>query len=200
MRLKFAFLFSCLLIIGLMGCESGVTREGDQFFKEGRYQEAIDAYTEYLTTRPKDIKTLYNRGRAFEELGQAEKSRADFNAILDLDEDNLNANLSMGKYWYNKKDFNRAINFFDKVIAVDGRIVDAYLLKGRSYHQKGDFSEAMKGYNQAIGIDNKNENAFLYRGALKVALNQRKSACNDLFRAKALGSEEADAALTRHCK
>ncbi|MCE7991031.1 MAG: tetratricopeptide repeat protein [Roseivirga sp.] len=184
----------------LWSCGDDVTREADQLFNGGQYQAAIDSYTEYLTTKPKDIKSLYNRGRAFEELGQLENARKDFTRVLDLDSDNVSANMSMGKYWYGKKSYQRAINFFDKVIQVDGRVSDAYMFKGRCYHQMGEFEDAMNGYNQAIDFDKKNAEAFLFRGALRVALNQKRKACADLTRANALGAADAGAALSKHCK
>lgn len=188
------------MVAVLWSCGDDVTREGDELFNGGNYQQAVDAYSEYLKTKPKDIKSLYNRGRAFEELGKLESARRDFTAVLDIDNENLNANMSMGKYWYGKKNYKRAINFFDKVIEVDGRVSDAYMLKGRCYHQQGDFKGAMIGYNQAIDFDKKNAEAFLYRGALRVGLNQTKKACADLTRARALGSPDAGAALAKHCK
>ena len=200
MKNRPSFILIFFLALGVFGCASEVTKEGDSLFNDGKYTEAVEAYSDYLKTRPKDIKTLYNRGRAYEELGQVEKARADFDKILDLDQDNLNANLSMGKYWYNKKNFDQAINFFDRVIVIDGRRADAYLLKGRAFHQQGEFEEAMENYNQAISFDRQSADAFLYRGALKVALNQNRSACNDLNRAKILGSEEAATALSKYCK
>lgn len=200
MRTRLILLLSTIVFTGFFACESEVTEEGDDLFNEGKFTEAVEAYSEYLETRPKDIKTLYNRGRSFEELGQIEKAKADFIGVLNIQPENVNANLSMGKYWYNKKSYARAINFFDKVIEVDGRVVDAYLLKGRSYHQQGDFDNAMINYNLAIDFDRQNQEAFLYRGALKVALNQTKGACSDLNRAKALGSKDADAAIAKHCK
>ena len=86
------------------------------------------------------------------------------------------------------------------MIEVDGRISDAYLFKGRSLHQSGDFVEAKKNYDQAINFNNKSADAYLFRGALKVAVGQKKSACNDLNRAKALGSDKAISALAKYCK
>ncbi len=187
-------------VVMLVGCNSELTREADNLFKEGKYKEAIEAYNEYISTKPKDVKSLYNRGRAYEELGDIESARKDFTRVLDLDRENLNANLSMGKYWYNKKDFNKSIAFLDKVIAIDGRESVAYLLKGRCLHQKSEFEDAKKNYDLAIDFDKKNAEAFLYRGALKIVLKQNKSACNDLNRALALGATEAKSAIAKHCK
>ncbi|MFY0594483.1 tetratricopeptide repeat protein [Roseivirga sp.] len=189
-----------MALILVSACGADITREADNLYKAGKYQEAIQAYNEYIDTKPKDIKSLYNRGRAFEQIGDLESARKDFTRVLDLDINNLNANLSMGKYWYGQKDYNKAIAFFDKVIEVDGRESMAYLLKGRSLHQKADFKNARANYDLAIDFDKKNAEAFLYRGALKIVQNKKTSACNDLNRALALGAEDAKAALAKHCK
>lgn len=187
-------------IIAFTACNSDLTREADKLASEGKYAEAIEAYNEYLATKPKDIKSLYNRGRVYEEMGRLEDARKDFIKVLDIDAENINANLSMGQYWYNKSDYNRAINFFDKVITVDGRVSDAYLFKGRSLHQNAKFKEARENYDLAINFDKKNGEALLYRGALKIAAGQNRSACNDFNRARALGVEEASAALAKYCE
>lgn len=188
------------LVLVLNACSSGLTKEADAFFKDGKYKEAVEAYNEYLATKPKDIKSIYNRGRAYEELGDIESAKKDFIRVLDLDNENLNANLSMAQYWYNKKDFNKSIAFCDKVIATDGRESMAYLLKGRCLHQKSLFDDAKQNYDLAIEFDRKNAEAFLYRGALKIVFNQKSGACNDLNRALALGADEAKAALAKHCR
>ncbi|PWL31972.1 MAG: hypothetical protein DCO95_01970 [Roseivirga sp. XM-24bin3] len=197
---KIGLILMILTVVALSACNKSVTREADALYKQGKYKEAIAAYDEYLTTKPKDLKSLYNRGRAHEEVGNLSQAKEDFESVLQLDADNLNANLSMGKYWYNQKDFTKAIYYFDKVLEVDGRVSTAYLLKGRSLHQQGEFPKAKENYDQAINFDNKNPEAFLYRGALKIALNQTRGACNDFNRAKALGASEANDALAKYCK
>lgn len=188
-----------ILIILVSACNSQVSRDADAMFIQGDYKAAIAAYDEYLATKPKDIKSIYNRGRAYEELGQIEKAKADFIRVLDIDVDNVNANLSMGKYWYNKNDFKQAINYFDKVIKVDSNEESAYLLKGRSLHKMGNLKEANRNYNVVVDINNKNEEAYLYRGALRISLNQTRRACDDFTRARELGSEEAAAAFRKYC-
>jgi tetratricopeptide (TPR) repeat protein len=189
-----------ILVLILSGCNSELSREADRLLEQGDYKAAIAAYDEYLVTKPKDVKSLYNRGRAYEELGQIERAKADFITILDIDGNNVNANLSMGKYWYNREDYKQAINFFDKVIQVDNTEEPAYLLKGRSLHKMGKFKEAVQNYNVVIELNNKNADVYLYRGALRINLGQTKKGCDDLTRSRELGAEEASAAYNKYCK
>ena len=48
-----------IMIFALLGCEDDSSRVGDRYFKNGEYQKAVDAYSEYLALKPNNIKTLY---------------------------------------------------------------------------------------------------------------------------------------------
>ena len=60
------------IILGLVLTSCGNEDEimGDRLFEQGKYHDAISAYTKYLELQPTHVKSIYNRGRAFEELGQ----------------------------------------------------------------------------------------------------------------------------------
>ena len=81
-----------LIAIFLVGCSNGNSVGGDELFEDGKYQEAIKAYSSYLATNPTHIKSLYNRGRSFEETGNTIKATEDFEKIIELDEIKLGEN------------------------------------------------------------------------------------------------------------
>lgn len=199
MRHSFTLILTAFLLI-LIACNKDQKDEADVLIKGGKYQEAISLYTKRLATDPKNVRMLYNRGRAYEELGQIEKAKVDFERVLEIDENNLRANMSMGNYFYNQQNYKSSIYYFDKAIAIDGRVSRAYLLKARALHQQGSFGDARENYNLAIDFDKKNGEAYFYRGALFVALNQTRKACDDLTRSRELGFAEAAAAMAKHCR
>jgi hypothetical protein len=49
------------LVIFVWSCQ-GIPKEGDDFFKQGAYEEAIVAYSDYLSGHGPTIAVLYNRG------------------------------------------------------------------------------------------------------------------------------------------
>ncbi|WP_395741392.1 caspase family protein [Prosthecobacter sp.] len=60
-----------------------LNRRGDALLLLGRASEALDAYNAALPLTPDDAYILYNRGRAYQALGETDKARADFTAIAD---------------------------------------------------------------------------------------------------------------------
>ncbi|MDX1628067.1 MAG: tetratricopeptide repeat protein [Fulvivirga sp.] len=192
-------LFS-LILIGAMACKDERSELGDQYFKRGEYQKAIDAYTEYLRLEPTNIKSLYNRGRAYEELGKYSKAIEDFNRVLKEDPENTNALLSIASdYYYRQQDYENTIYYADKVISVEESAM-AHTLKGKAYQKLGQLKEAMAAYNAAISVDKEYADAYISRGSLRIYLNQRSRACTDFKIANSLGALNGEELLEKYCK
>lgn len=191
--------FIFLMVALISGCKDEDAVKGDQLFQKGRYEEAIAAYNEYLELNPSHIKSIYNRGRAYEELGQYDKALASFKEVLDIDEKNTAALMSVGQHYYRENDYPNAVFYLDKAVTVDNSNARAFFLLGRSYHLQGMVREAMEAYDSAISLNDNLGEAYLYRGALKAHLNRMSAACNDFKMAKSLEVRDADEALSRYC-
>src|SRR5699024_8459024 len=98
-------LFLCIVV----GCGNSGDSEGDTYFARGEYEKAVQAYSEYIAITPSHVKSIYNRGRAYEELGQLDDARADYERVLKIDPKNQNAYLSVGQLYYNEGDFDNAL-------------------------------------------------------------------------------------------
>lgn len=183
----------------LWGCEQQASREGDILYESGDYEAAIKAYTEYLTLYPTDVKSLYNRGRAYEEMELYELSLKDFQAVLEQDKENLQANLSVGSYYYRKQDLDNAQYYFDLAAQFHENDAQAQFLLARVEHKLGKKDEALAGYNKAISLDPELGEAYLYRGVLRTSMKQRRRACEDYRQAKLLQVPEADNQLKNFC-
>ena len=87
------------IVVLIVACSSKRSKEGDEFFNTQQYQEAINAYNDYLEAKPNELKIVYKRGRAFEELGNDKKALADYQFIISKDAENADAHLSLGGYF-----------------------------------------------------------------------------------------------------
>jgi len=196
--MRFTVLLSVTLFIA--GCGGDERTKGDKLFASKNYEEAITAYSIYLDLHPTHIKSLYNRGRSFEELKIFDKAHDDFEAVLAIDKKNTAALLSLSKYNYRLDKFDRAKYYAELAIKHNDQLAQGYFWLGRAHHQMGVFAEAMKSYNNAINLDREYGEAYLYRGAVKVGLKRVKSACADFRSAEELGVKEAKIAIQNYCK
>jgi len=184
----------------ILSCNSDNTISGDDLFNEGKYPEAITAYTEYLSTNPEHTKSLYNRGRAYEELGKVEKAMDDFLKVTERDQKNINAYLSLAKLSYNAHNYNKVFVYAGRAIELNENSAQAHFLSARGAHQLGYFDQALESYNNAITINKEFGEALLYRGALKVGMKKPMSACEDFKLAKLLDVKGAEKAIVDYCK
>jgi len=184
----------------VVACKDERSEHGDMYFKNGQYEKAIDAYTEYLRLEPTHLKSLYNRGRAYEELGQYTEALEDFNAVLKEDPQNINALLSVtSDYYYRQQDYENTIFYAEKVLKIDESAM-AHTLKGKAFQKLGKLNEAMAAYNAAISVDDEFADAYISRGSLKIYLNQKSRACADFRMAANLGVESADDLVSKYCR
>jgi len=188
-----------LVVVAVTACKDERSELGDKHFRNGQYEEAIKAYTEYLRLEPTHIKSLYNRGRAYEELGKYSEALEDFNKVLKEDPQNANALLSItSDFYYRQKDYENTIYHAEKVLKIEESAM-AHTLMGKAHQKLGNLKEAMAAYDAAISVDKEYADAYVSRGSLKVYLNQRGRACTDFKLAESLGAANGKSLLGKYC-
>ncbi|MGL1885914.1 MAG: tetratricopeptide repeat protein [Reichenbachiella sp.] len=197
MRVVF-FVFIATLLITSCGGEEGSL--GDKLYESKDYKKAISAYDEYLKLHPENIKSLYNRGRCFEELKNYNQAVKDFLMVLDIDGNNTAALLSMSKHQYRSGNYEKAIGYAEHAVKLKDDLAEGHFWLGRAHHHLGDFPAAILAYNNAINLDKEYGEAYLYRGAVKVAENKKTAGCKDFQKAKELKVPQAESAIKNACK
>src|SRR5690606_5248202 len=151
----------------LVSCSENNSSQGDQFYNNNRFEEAIEAYSNVLTNNPKNVNALYNRGRSHEELGNLDEAEEDFKSALVHDAKNVQVLMSLSNLYQKKKDNEMALQYANYATEVPGAPAMAFFLKGRAYHLLGNTESAMQEYNTAIKTDEDFGQAYYYRGMLK---------------------------------
>lgn len=189
------------IVVFALGCKNENSVEGDKYYADGNYKKAIESYSVYLTTEPRDIKTLYNRGRAYEELGEYELALTDFNKVIKEDPLNVNAHLSITIDYYNRlNDFENTIFFAEKVLKLDETNASAFTLIGKANQKLGNLQEALNAYNSAISVNEEYADAYLSRGSLRIYQKQKSRACSDFRLASSLGLTKAEELIKKYCR
>ena len=133
-----------ILFFLLISCGSEESRLADSYYQNKNYNKAIEYYTESLKLKPNDTQSLYRRGRSYEELKQFDKALIDYNKVISIDSENVNAILSLAINSLREKQYLDAELYSKKVIKINPDLHDAYYLLGRSQQYQGFFSDAPK--------------------------------------------------------
>lgn len=187
-----------LLVVVLASCTNEDVLLGDRLFKSGDYKQAVEAYTEYLALKPDHIKSIYNRGRSYEELGQFARAEADFQHVLKLDPNHMQARLSISNGMYRNRQFEDVI-YQTTLVLEETQNANAYLLRARAYQKTGKLKDAMADYNSAIALNDELGEAYFYRGTLKIYGKRKAAACADFKIAESLDIQAAKKARKDYC-
>lgn len=198
MKIKYVFVF--ILGLGLISCADENSLLGDAYYNEGKYEEAIKAYNDFLELNPRHTKTIYNRGRCYQQLGEHEKAIEDFQQVLKLDQRNESALLSLGQEMYRTEDYESVIFYSDKVLELRRNNAMAYYLKARAEQKLGNLRNALNNYNTAINLEPDFGEAYLHRGSVNLFFKRQANACKDLAKAKELGVAGAAEAHSKNCR
>lgn len=200
MKLLPKALIVSVIAASMWACSETKKDPGDSYFEKAEYELAVQTYTENLKLKPTDVTLLYNRGRAFQEMGDLNKARVDFESALAYDPNNFQVLLSLAAVQLEEKNYASALLYSTKAEETSGAPAMASFLKGRALHQLGLPEDALKAYGRAIQIDKDFGQAYLNRGLLKVAMNRNKQACEDFKLASVLEYPGAEESYNKYCK
>ncbi len=184
----------------IFSCTGKKTDEGDNYYNQGQYEEALEAYDKYLTIYPRNIKTLYNRARTHDKLGHTKAAKRDLNRLLELRPNHLQALITLGEMDLVLENYDAAYYSFNKAVEGNKQSSLAYTYRAKAHQRLGVFKKAASDYRVALRLDPSNGIAYLYRGTLYMSEKKKSLACDDFKKAKQLGVEEADRAILKYCK
>ena len=67
--------------------------------------------------------------------------------------------LDEGNRFYQKKEYGKALGYFEKVLQIDTNNVQAYIGKGNCLRQQEQYNPAIEVYQQALRLDPHRESA-----------------------------------------
>lgn len=181
-------------------CSNDSNLDGDVYFNNSDYAAALEHYNEFLMLNPHHVKTLYNRGRCYEELGFADKAAEDYDEVLDREPDNVKALVSLSKYYYNNGNFEATINLCESAIMLDQENYLAHFYKARACHKIGDILDALDSYNAVLGIKPDFGFAYFQRASLFISMGLSPFGCYDLQIADSLHVDGAREAYLQFCR
>lgn len=98
--------------------------EGNQYFKEDKFPEAVTAYTEAIKRNPKEHTSYSNRAAAYLKLGAFNDALKDAEKCIELKPDFVKGYARKGHAYFWTKQYNRALQAYDDGLKVDPNNAD----------------------------------------------------------------------------
>lgn len=125
-------------------------RAGWLNYEAGLYIESQNYYKKAIALKPNSIEAKLGYIYPATALGNMDQVIAQYKKILEIDPQNSTANYKMGLIFYDKKDFQSAYNYFEKVVNLYPFGYDALLMYAWSNFQLGKNKEAKILFKNAL--------------------------------------------------
>jgi tetratricopeptide (TPR) repeat protein len=139
-------------------------KQGNAFYFEKQYEEAIACYDKALEIKPDDSNAWTNRGVALSELKRYEEAIASYDKAIEIKPDFFEAWSNRGAALSGLKRYKEAIASYDKAIEIKPDYFEAYYNRGNALGKLGRYDEAFASYDKAIEIKPDYFEAYYNRG------------------------------------
>jgi len=100
---------------------------------------------------------------------QIQQSVKAFEKCLNLDPENIEANLKLSELYMYLKAYPKAIEYANEALRIDSRRSKAYFIKGFVYKESGDTNRAISSFTTVTELDPQNYDAYIQLGILYAA-------------------------------
>jgi len=157
-------------------------KRGEEFRKARNWDKAIAEYTRAISINPNYWRPYWGRGYCYGANGKREWDQmlADYTAALRINPNEPILVMSIGVYYGNTGDQERAIAQYSEAIRMKPDYAGAYSNRGDAYRMKGDYDKAIADCDTAIRLDPKLALSYGIRGAAYRAKGDYTKALSDL--------------------
>ena len=92
---------------------------GNELFKQGKFKEAIEQYTEAIKRNPKNIAAYSNRANCYSKLMSWQQALNDSEKCIEIDPTFIKAHIRKGKTLHFLRSYHKAISAFDDGLKID---------------------------------------------------------------------------------
>ena len=146
------------------GLTEWVFQQGNFLIMLKQIKGAIEAYSHVIKLNPSDVRAYINRGGAYNEKDEFDKSIEDLNKAIELNPEVSEAYVNRGNAYSSKDNFQKAIENYNIAIKLKPDLAETYVNRGNVYNRKGDFQKAIENYNIAIKLKPDLTEAYHFRG------------------------------------
>jgi tetratricopeptide (TPR) repeat protein len=170
-------------------------KQGNAFYFEKQYEEAVASYKKALEFKPNDSVVWSNLGVVLRNLSRYEEAIASYRKALELKPDYSEAWCNLGIVYGNLGHYEEAITYFDKALEFNQNLSEAWCNRGIALGNLRRHEEAIASYDKALEFSPDDPNNWYNRACCYALQGQAKETVHDLRKAI-----ELDLALLEEAK
>lgn len=135
---------------------------GNNFFLQGKYNQAIKTYEEYINSYPTDVNVYFNIGLSYLKLSDKKNSLSYF--LLAAEKSNnthIPSLYNIADFYYNDNDIENSFYYFSLLEKLDKKNPDIFYRLGTIEYQTEEYEAAKNHFEQAIKLDSKNKDYYV---------------------------------------
>lgn len=161
--------------------------------KEGKWEEAAQAFMEAIEEKPADSVAYINFGNVLTAIGDNERALNFYNKAISIDENATAAYYSKGGLYYDEQNFDEAKNMFEMALKKGLETGDNYFMLGMSLAQLGNSRLALPYLQRSTELLEEDAEAHFQNGLCLAREGFIDEAIINLEKAAELDPQHADA-------
>jgi tetratricopeptide (TPR) repeat protein/uncharacterized membrane protein YwzB len=174
--------FAISIFVIIIGSNSWLTWERNKVWKD-----EFSLWNDNIANAPDLPRPFFIRGFAYGNLGQWDKSIADYSRAIRIYPEYTDAYYNRGNAYASIGQVNKAIDDYSRAISLNSDYKEALCNRGNAYEDLGQWDKAIADYTRAIAIDPKFPMTWYNRGIACGKLEQWDKAIADY--SKAIGND-----------
>lgn len=145
-------------------------------------KEAEDTFNKIILIDPKNGRAYLNLGDIYEKTGRISEALEHLEKAVDIDPDNpdskkakLKISMIKGNQYLPGRNWKKALEEFQKVLAIDPKNIAALINVGKIYYQQRRLEDAEREFKKALKINPKDANAGTALGMLYIETGKADS-------------------------
>ena len=123
-----------------------------QIHKFQKYGRTTADYDKVIELNPDNADAYFNRGDAYDQIGEYDKAIDDYNKAIELEPNNADAYCNRGCAYGEIGEYGKAIADYNKAIELDPNAALPYYNRGLAYQEKGEVPKAVSDLEKCIGL------------------------------------------------
>jgi tetratricopeptide (TPR) repeat protein len=173
-------------------------KQGNQFFAEKKYDEAIAAFAALIAKNPDAYIIYKNIGNCYFELQKYDLAEESYRKVLDKEPANAEIIMLIGNCFSNRGDNDKAMEWYAKIEFE--KITDPAVLYniGTAYYKQSKFEDALKYYKRSVELKSDFLDGIYQTGLTHISLQNNAEAIKSFEQYLKLDADSPKAAQVRN--